>query len=299
MKHLTQSISGVVGSLFLFLCMPVIAQNAVADCQFEIDRAKAARPAAFTPGEIDMDARHLAGASCSQLDALRASLARHEQTLRQSPGSEMEKGPMAHERMAACIQRALINRCTGSASNQGSSPKSTPSGNTSNLPALQQADAVRLADIQKADADLVRQKKFKRQIEKAQADAALALAGAKDTQELFDEGRRGKPKRHHPGGEAHQCLSLKKAGLYGGFDNSCAFPVSYFFCHSQPKKDSWGESLDCAKNKIGMGRVQPKTGAAEHTYNSVMVYWFACKEGFHPVDSEFVSGQGLRGRCAS
>ena len=118
-------------------------------------------------------------------------------------------------------------------------------------------------------------------------------------QEAVDEARNGKGKKHKAEGEAHRCLTLKKAGLYGGFNNSCAFPVTYLFCHYQPKKDSWGESLDCAKNKIGLGRVRPNTGAAEHTYNSAMVYWFACKEGFNPADAEFVAGQGLRGRCTS
>jgi hypothetical protein len=293
---------GAVSALLVFLCMPVAAQNALADCQSEIDRAKAARPAAFSPAEIDRDARHLAGASCSQLNEVRAHLANQEQILKLAPGSEMEKGPMAHVRMVACIQRALINWCrlgpNPLSSGQASIPNSTSSGNTSNTPVPQPAEATRLANKQKADADRARQEEIKRQKDKtAQYDASWALDRAKGAQEVADEKQRGKPKRHRPEGEAHQCLQLKKAGLYGGFNNTCSASVTYYFCHYQPRKDSWGESLDCEKGKIGMGSVKPNTGAAEHTYNSAMIYWFACKDGFNPADAEFVLGQGLRGRC--
>ncbi len=302
MNKLRLYIPGAVSAILLCLSMPVIAQNALADCQSEVDRAKAARPAAFSPAEIDMDARHLAGANCSQLDALRTHLASQEQILKQAPGSEMEKGPMAHVRMVACIQRALINWCrlgpNPLSSGQASIPNLTSSGNTSKPPAPPQAEATRLADKQKADAERARQEELKRQKDKtAQYDASWALDRAKGAQAVADEKQRGKPKRHRPEGEAHNCLQLKKAGLYGGFNNTCSASVTYYFCHYQPRKDSWGESLDCEKGKIGMGSVKPNTGAAEHTYNSAMIYWFACKDGFSPADAEFVLGQGLRGRC--
>lgn len=55
---------------------------------------------------------------------------------------------------------------------------------------------------------------------------------------------------------AHQCMSLIKNGLYGGFQNSCAYKVNYGYCAVNPKKDAWTSGNDCA-NPANVGGGKP------------------------------------------
>ena len=132
----------------------------------------------------------------------------------------------------------------------------------------------------------------------AGVDSNSVLQKAAETQKKIDEARRREPKRHRPEGMASECVTLNKdRSLYGGFINSCPFAVSYYFCTYRPEKDSWAGFFNCEQKKLGLWSMRSNGRAAAHTRNTEMVYWFACKEGFDPADVEFVSGQGLLGRC--
>jgi hypothetical protein len=134
-----------------------------------------------------------------------------------------------------------------------------------------------------------------------------AQAQADHRQAQLDEQRRGKPKRHYAEGEAHRCLSLIKATdktLYGGFINTCDFPVRFAYCAYKPKKGAWSESVDCegGTGKLsGHSEIKPHERSAHHTLGAEKVLWFACRadgEGFEVGDAEFDrSGPFIRGRC--
>jgi hypothetical protein len=116
-----------------------------------------------------------------------------------------------------------------------------------------------------------------------------------------------RPKRHYAEGEAHRCLSLIKATdktLYGGFINTCDFPVRFAYCAYKPKKGAWSESVDCegGTGKLsGHSEIKPHERSAHHTLGAEKVLWFACRadgEGFEVGDAEFDrSGPFIRGRC--
>lgn len=135
-----------------------------------------------------------------------------------------------------------------------------------------------------------------------------ATALAQKHQDDVDRARKGKPKRHVLGAEAHNCLTLIQDPGYGGFINSCPYAVEYYYCAYKPKKDSWAESFDCEKQKMGAWQIGagPNNRDGAHTKNAEMIYWFACKygptlhnpDGVSPADIEFQPGRGLMGRCA-
>jgi hypothetical protein len=116
-------------------------------------------------------------------------------------------------------------------------------------------------------------------------------------QRAEQEVQKGKRRRHEPENEAHHCLTLDKSGLFGGFINKCNFKISYSFCNYNPKKDSWADAHNCVGRAgngdfVGAGRT-----SAAHIKNTETVYWFACKDPAWSLDTEYVPGQGLAGRC--
>lgn len=131
-----------------------------------------------------------------------------------------------------------------------------------------------------------------------------ATARAQKHQDEVDRARKGKPKRHVLGAEAHNCLKLQ---LGGGVINDCPYAVEYNYCVYRPKKDSWSEAFDCEKGKGGSWQIGagPNSRSIMHTAGE-MTYWFACKygptlhdpDGISPADIEFQRGRGLLGRCA-
>lgn len=116
---------------------------------------------------------------------------------------------------------------------------------------------------------------------------------------------RGSKRRHVPEAVASQCLSLNPGG---GFKNSCPYAIEYSYCVFRPKKDSWSESFDCDKNKIGSWHMGPYGSSIGHAAGQ-KVHWIACKygaaigdgqpDGISPADVKWDSRQGrLTFRCA-
>lgn len=130
-----------------------------------------------------------------------------------------------------------------------------------------------------------------------QQQAALAQQLAQQNQTRADQSRQGKRRRHEPENEASQCIQPDFGGLYGGMQNTCNFKVWYTYCGYRPKENSWLTGMNCEKQKFGSDSVGPGRTSAAHTHGVEMLYWFACKEPAWTVDTEFVPGQGIRGRC--
>lgn len=133
-------------------------------------------------------------------------------------------------------------------------------------------------------------------------------AQARQRQAALDEQRQGRPKRHYADREAHHCLNLVKENtLYGGFTNTCSFPVRFAYCAYKPKRDAWTESFDCEKAKSsfsGINQIKPGERSAHHTLGAQRILWFACRadsssdEIFEVGDASFdPSGPVMRARC--
>jgi hypothetical protein len=130
-----------------------------------------------------------------------------------------------------------------------------------------------------------------------QQSAQQAQQLAKQNQARADQARQGKRRRHEPENEASQCIQPDFGGLYGGMKNTCNFKVWYTYCGYRPKENSWLTGMNCEKQSFGSDSVGPGRTSAAHTKGVEMLYWIACKEPAWTVDTEFVPGQGLRGRC--
>jgi len=123
---------------------------------------------------------------------------------------------------------------------------------------------------------------------------------ARDVQVRADADAQRKGKRSHdPAAEAHQCITNDtKSPGFGSLNNSCPYKVWYTFCNFRPKKDSWAEFHDCEKRfGLGADEVRANGRSATHVKNTEYTYWFACKDPSWPVDTAYVPGQGITGRC--
>jgi len=95
---------------------------------------------------------------------------------------------------------------------------------------------------------------------------------------------KGKPRQHVKEAVATKCLSLLKDSLYGGFKNSCNFPVEYTYCAYKPKKDSWTEAFDCEKDKFGSDMIEANGIDEAHTKGAQQIHWGACRsEKDYPI----------------
>jgi len=93
-----------------------------------------------------------------------------------------------------------------------------------------------------------------------------------------------KPRAHVPDAVASKCLSLLEKSLYGGFKNSCNFPVEYTYCAYKPKKDAWTEAFDCEKDKFGSDMIEANGIDEAHTKGAKEIRWGACRsEKDYPV----------------
>jgi hypothetical protein len=96
---------------------------------------------------------------------------------------------------------------------------------------------------------------------------------------------------------ANDCISLiSNPQSYGGFNNSCLFPVYVAWCAYRPKDGAWSSSFDCDKNKGGLSSVQANAWSVDHTHNAEYVFWFACKQPGTPK-VRYTSGVGFHGTC--
>ena len=132
--------------------------------------------------------------------------------------------------------------------------------------------------------------------------AQEAQQQSRQNQQRADQARQGKRKTHDPAAEAHQCVSIDKSvALFGAFKNTCGSKVNFVTCNYRPRTINggfnWSADFDCDKQQFGMHNPDSGQSVQAHNHNTEMVYWFACKAPALPVDTEFVRGQGVLGRC--
>lgn len=140
------------------------------------------------------------------------------------------------------------------------------------------------------------------QNQSAQQESNQSQQTANQNQARADQARQGKRKTHDPAAEAHQCIEIdKEPGLFGAFKNICNYKVNFSTCNYKPRVKSggfnWSADFDCEQQKFGLHTPDGGRAVASHNRNTEMVYWFACKAPAFPVDTEFVAGSGVRGRC--
>jgi hypothetical protein len=135
------------------------------------------------------------------------------------------------------------------------------------------------------------------QSQAAQQQMQNAVFNTLSTQTAVDQTRKAERRRHEPENEASHCIQPDFGGLYGGMKNTCDFKVWYTYCGYRPKESSWLTGMSCEKQSFGSDSVSPGRTSASHTKGVEMLYWIACKEPAWTVDTEFVPGQGVRGRC--
>jgi hypothetical protein len=135
------------------------------------------------------------------------------------------------------------------------------------------------------------------QNQSTQQQSQQAQQQARQTQARADQARQGQRRRHEPENEASHCIQPDFGGLYGGMKNTCDFKVWYTYCGYRPKESSWLTGMSCEKQSFGSDSVSPGRTSASHTKGVESIHWIACKEPAWTVDTEFVEGQGIKGRC--
>ena len=141
------------------------------------------------------------------------------------------------------------------------------------------------------------------QSQQAQQQAQQAQEAARVAQTRADQARQGQRKTHDPAAEAHECIAIDNAGSgnFGAFKNTCGYKVNFTTCNFRPRVRqggfNWSADFDCEQQKFGLHTPDGGRAVASHNRNTEMVHWFACKAPAFPVDTEFVAGNGVRGRC--
>jgi hypothetical protein len=137
----------------------------------------------------------------------------------------------------------------------------------------------------------------------AQQQSQQAQQTAQQNQSRADQERQGKRKTHDPAAEAHECISIDKAGSgnFGAFKNQCPYPVNFTTCNEKPRiiqgGFNWSADFDCAKQQFGLHTPKGNSSVAAHNRSTEFVYWFACKAPAMPVDATYVAGKGIEARC--
>lgn len=141
------------------------------------------------------------------------------------------------------------------------------------------------------------------QTKQAQQQSQQSQQLAQQNQSRADQERQGKRKTHDPAAEAHECISIDKAGSgnFGAFKNQCPYPVNFTTCNEKPRiiqgGFNWSADFDCAKQQFGLHTPKGNSSVAAHNRSTEFVYWFACKAPAMPVDATYVAGKGIEARC--
>ena len=206
----------------------------------------------------------------------------------------IKNNSVAEQRLLICQTEASLGPCGGSSKPGGSGlgigPLQSQTQETQQRAreAQARADAQRQAQPQAAAAN------------PHQSQTQESQQRARDVQVRADADAQRKGKRSHdPAAEAHECITNDtKSPGFGSLNNSCAYKVWYTFCNFRPKKDSWAEFHDCEKRfGLGADEVRANGRSATHVKNTEYTYWYACKDPSWPVDTAYVPGQGITGRC--
>ena len=78
--------------------------------------------------------------------------------------------------------------------------------------------------------------------------------------------------------------------------NICDFEIYYTSCYYQPEQGTFSSWTTCEKQSFGAGRIKP--GKSHYVYKTAeKYYWHACKLPAWSLDSEYIDGKGISGRC--
>jgi hypothetical protein len=141
------------------------------------------------------------------------------------------------------------------------------------------------------------------QSQSTQSQIQQSQQSAQQTQARADQQRQGQRKTHDPAAEAHECISIDKAGSgnFGAFKNQCPYPVNFTTCNEKPKtiqgSFNWSADFDCTKQQFGLHTPKGNSSVAAHNRNTEFVHWFACKAPAMPTDGTYVPGKGIEARC--
>jgi hypothetical protein len=94
----------------------------------------------------------------------------------------------------------------------------------------------------------------------------------------------------------NECVSLVSDNGYGGFHNSCNFPIYVAFCTFMPKEGAASSYFDCDKNKGGLEDIEANGYQAAHTNFAQRVFFFACNAPSTPK-VDYHAGAGFFGTC--
>lgn len=139
--------------------------------------------------------------------------------------------------------------------------------------------------------------------QQSQQQSQQAQQAAQQNQARADQQRQGKRKTHAAAAEAHECISIDKAGSgnFGAFKNQCPYPVNFTTCNEKPRiiqgGFNWSADFDCAKQQYGLHTPKGNSSVAAHNRNTEFVYWYACKAPATPADATYTPGKGIEARC--
>lgn len=135
------------------------------------------------------------------------------------------------------------------------------------------------------------------------ASARQALGGSAGTPSGGTGTGGGGRGQHDPAGIAHSCIRANTQSAYGGFTNTCGYPVSYIHCFLNPEKDRHDTAFFHCNRPGGLwadqttaGNVKP--GATDGTGIPIggRILAFACRAPYSPRGVRF-DGSQLVGRC--
>lgn len=108
---------------------------------------------------------------------------------------------------------------------------------------------------------------------------------------------------HDIAGEASSCIRPNPGASYGGFTNTCAFPVSYIHCYAGVAKDS-GDSYAFHCDRPGglwtthttAGNLGPGRTSNTSIPKGAQIFWIACRSPF-AIRGAVFDGQAIRASC--
>jgi hypothetical protein len=281
------------GIVFLAPVVSVSAANALCDSEHE-NYMKVTN----TPSDVSVRSRTLhaeEGKQCFARDSMinfgnldykrNTSLPNIKAGIR-----ELEALPRPNLQSRVTLARLILEKCKIEVLLAGCA---TNSNNQSGQQQSQQNQAAQQQTQQSQQQNQAAQQ----QSQQAQQQMQNAVFNTLSTQTAVDQTRKAERRRHEPENEASHCIQPDFGGLYGGMKNTCDFKVWYTYCGYRPKENSWLTGMSCEKQSFGSDSVSPGRTSASHTKGVEMLYWIACKEPAWTVDTEFVPGQGVRGRC--
>lgn len=110
-------------------------------------------------------------------------------------------------------------------------------------------------------------------------------------------------REHDPAGAAHNCARPNPQHYYGGFTNTCPYPISIIHCFQNPQQDRTDTSFYHCDRPGGLWAKSTTAGniAAGATAKHGMpvggkIWFFACRAPYGIRDAHF-TGNGISAKC--